>query len=230
MAVDKFSNVYMNDMSNYRAMLWRKNASTGIRAVGTGINGNTSSTIGTTIGIAVDSQGNIYISDQHNNRIMMWTPNATNGTCLASNGVRGNSSQNLNDPYGIYIDQLRLHLYICDRANHRIQRYTIGVSGNGTTVAGGNGAGSVSDQLNSSHAVCVSKKTGAIYLADLLNHRIQRWGVDATSGVTIAGVTGVSGTAANLLSYPAGVALSLNETFVYVSDNNNHRVQRFELI
>jgi DNA-binding beta-propeller fold protein YncE len=113
--------------------------------------------------------------------------------------------------------------------NHRIQRYELGVSANGTTVAGGHGQGSGSNQLNGPYGVCVSKRTGDIYVADTNNNRIQRWSPGATTGVTIIGITGVSGTNSTLLNGPTNVALSTNETFLYVSDCINNRVQRFEL-
>jgi DNA-binding beta-propeller fold protein YncE len=161
---------------------------------------------------------------------MKWKQNATNGTLIAGTGGSGNSSQQLSWPFGLYLDELNSYLYIADMGNHRIQRYYLGVITNVTTVAGGNGYGSGNHQLNRPYGVCVSKKTGAIYIADTSNNRIQRWSPGATSGVTIAGIVGTSGTDSTLLNAPAAVALSPNETFLYVSDNYNNRVQRFELI
>jgi hypothetical protein len=58
----------------------------------------------------------------------------------------------------------------------------------------------------------------------------QRWSPGATSGVTIAGTSGLSGASATLLNGPSEVILSLNETYMYVSDAMNNRVQRFQLI
>jgi DNA-binding beta-propeller fold protein YncE len=109
------------------------------------------------------------------------------------------------------------------------QRYQLGITTNGTTIAGGNGIGSGSDQLNQPYGVCVSSKTGDIYIADNQNHRIQRWSPGAITGVTIIGITGVNGISATMLYSPSSVALSKNETYLYVSDMDNHRVQRFNL-
>jgi DNA-binding beta-propeller fold protein YncE len=58
----------------------------------------------------------------------------------------------------------------------------------------------------------------------------QRWNAGATSGVTIAGITGSSGTSATLFNGPRTVLLNPNETYMYVSDMNNNRVQRFTLL
>jgi sugar lactone lactonase YvrE len=228
--VDESSNIYVADDYNCRVMLWRHNSSSGVIVAGTGSCSNTTSTFFYSTGLAIDLQKTIYLSDQNNNRVMKWKQNATYGTLIAGTGVRGNSSQQLSCPYGLYLDELNSYLYIADACNHRIQRYYLGVTTNVTTVAGGNGQGSGNHQLNGSKGVCVSKKTGAIYIADTDNQRVQRWSPGATSGVTIAGIVGTSGTDPTLLNTPMAVALSPNETFLYVSDINNNRVQRFQLI
>lgn len=68
-----------------------------------------------------------------------------------------------------------------------------------------------------------------LYIADSFNHRIQRWNPGATSGVTVAGSTGLSGASATLLNRPFDIILSSNETYFYVVDRDNHRIQRFDI-
>jgi sugar lactone lactonase YvrE len=98
-------------------------------------------------------------------------------------------------------------------------------------VAGGNGAGSASNQLNHPNYIRLSNKTGAMYIVDYGNNRIQRWQQGATSGVTIAGNPyGHAGSNATMLSYPIGLAINANETQMYVTDATNSRIQRFQLI
>ncbi|CAF4279615.1 unnamed protein product, partial [Adineta steineri] len=126
------------------------------------------------------------------------------------------------------------YLYIADCNNHRIQKWKLPKNGStpltaGITVAGGNGAGSAANQLDSPYGVYVSKKTGTIYVADTNNHRIQRWAVGASYGTTLAGINGSGGVGMDQLNLPAGVALDPNETYIYVADQANHRVQRFTL-
>ena len=85
--------------------------------------------------------------------------------------------------------------------------------------------------LNGPQGIWVSKKTGAIYVVDTNNHRIQRWQQAATDGVTLAGDSnGNPGNTVNHLRYPVNLALNANETHMYVVDQSNNRVQRFQLI
>ncbi|CAF4217010.1 unnamed protein product, partial [Adineta steineri] len=173
-------------------MLWHMNSSSGIRIAGSGSYGTSSSTLSYAGGIVVDSLGNLYICDAYNHRVMKWLANATSGILIAGTGVAGSSSQQLNMPYTLYLDESNAYLYIADGFNHRIQRYDLRYSMNVTTVAGGNGPGTGSHQLNTPVGVYLSKKTGAIYIADSNNHRIQRWIPRATQGVTIGGLAGLS--------------------------------------
>ncbi|CAF1233147.1 unnamed protein product [Adineta ricciae] len=219
--VDNASNIYVSDTLNGRVMLWLNGSSSGFSATGA------TRIAGRTIGLAVDSQKNVYVAETDNHRVTKWTPNATTGIVVAGASTVGTDNQHLAYPFGLFLDELHSYLYVADYGNNRIQRFTLGGSLNGTTVAGGSGQGSNDSQLYFPQAVCVSKNTGAIYVADTYNNRVVRWSSGATKGVTLVGVPGTSAT---LLSGPGHVALSRNETFLYVADVNNNRIQRFELI
>ncbi|UJR24206.1 hypothetical protein I4U23_027172 [Adineta vaga] len=214
-SIDANLNLYINDQSNHRVMLWYNGATSGIVVAGNSSSGATLSTLNTPIGLAVDSQKNIYISDSRNHRVVQWTSTSIAGTIIAGiTNIWGRNNTLLNTPAGLYFDEDNSYLYIADRRNFRIQRYSLGNTLHGTTVAGGNGAGLNDISLDTSYGVCISKNTGNIYIADTANHRIQRWSPGATSGVTIVGVTGISGNNATLLNGPKNVALSLNETYL----------------
>ncbi|CAF1479472.1 unnamed protein product [Adineta ricciae] len=227
-AVDASENVYIYDDLNYRVMLWRANATNGTRVAGTGTNGSTNENLSSGMGLTRDSLGNLYVSDKGNHRIMKWTPNATVGTLFAGTGRAGNAANMLRYPYGLFLDENNSYLYVTDSGNARIQRFNLSNGTIGTTVAGGYGIGLNSSQLYNPYDVCVSK-SGDIYIADKSNHRIQLWKVGATTGITIIGMTGITGTNATLLYGPSNVLLSANESFLYVSDNDNNRVQRYKL-
>lgn len=185
------------------------------------------------MGIAIDRLQNLYVADFGNHRVMRWAPNATSGVVIVGVGSPSSSSMGLNWPAGIFLDENHSLLYVADYGNNRIQVYNLNATPpyNGITVAGGNGEGSGSYQLRSPFHVWVSKKTRAIYIADLFNNRIQRWSPGASSGVTVAGnLLGQSGSSRTMLNAPNSIVINNDETRLYVSDRHNRRVQRFDLI
>jgi len=95
----------------------------------------------------------------------------------------------------------------------------------GVTVAGGNGNGNGANQLGYPSGVFVDA-TGAAYIVDNNNHRVQKWAVGATAGITVAGGNG-SGSAANQLKEPYGGLHVDGDGAVYVVDNSNHRIQKW---
>ena len=223
--------VYVADNSNQRVQLWSVNAT-----VGRTVAGGSTAILGRPTGVRLDSQGNLYISENSpQSRILRWLPNSTNGsygTLFAGNGSAGSGAQLLNSPRHLDIDINNQYIYVADYGNHRIQRFSItNINSTGVTVAGGNGSGTGPTQLKSPRSVCISKKTGALYIADTLNHRVQRWTIDGTQGFTIAGdPASTSGVTADKLFNPAGVALNAEETYLFVADQGNNRVQRFHLL
>ncbi|CAF0967923.1 unnamed protein product [Adineta steineri] len=215
--VDNSENVYVADRNLYRATRWPPNITVGVTqgaiiSTGVGI-----------WGIAFDQHGNLYTALFDTHVIVL-----NNVTIIGGQyNISGNSSTKLNNPRGIFFDNNSSSLFVCDSANHRIQRFRIN-STVGVTVAGGNGPGSDSNQLNYPNAVWVSSKTGFMYIADSNNNRIQRWKINDTQAVTVAGA-GIAGNLSTMFNSPVGVALNANETFLYVSDQNNNRIQRFDL-
>ncbi|CAF4188814.1 unnamed protein product, partial [Adineta steineri] len=204
--LDASMNMYINDDQNSRVMFWKNNATTGSIVAGNGTYGTTTNTLGNGIGLAVDLKGNIYAADNSNSRVMKWAPNATVGTVFIG-------STQINQPYGLFLDENNTYIYVTDYGNNRIQRYHLSNATVGTTVAAGYGSGTNSSQLNQPYAACVSR-AGDIYIADKLNHRVQLWRAGATTGITIIGVTGVTGTNATMLHGPAQVMLSPDESFL----------------
>jgi NHL repeat len=96
----------------------------------------------------------------------------------------------------------------------------------GVTVAGVTGvAGSAANQLNQPWNLFVDSAQN-LYIADSVNHRIQFWRAGASSGTTIAGVSGSAGSSATQLNTPNDVFVDANGNF-YVADHWNSRIQFF---
>lgn len=82
-------------------------------------------------------------------------------------------------------------MYIADYKNNRVQKYLLG-SLFGETVAGqkSGSSGSGPTLLSAPYDV-QSDQDSNIYVPDTNNHRIQLWNYRSTTGITIAGTTGI---------------------------------------
>ncbi|CAF1430910.1 unnamed protein product [Adineta steineri] len=183
------------------------------------------------IGVVVDQSGNIYASLPTCYIIVKWVPNSTTGILVAGNpGHSGTNSNSLDWPRFMHLDEVRGALYVADSDNNRIQKFIIGGNGTGITVAGGNGQGSHLNQFSIPTGVWMTRNGQTLYIADSGNNRVMRWNIGDTQGSVVAGsASGVAGSTNKLLSYPGDVALDPTETYLYVSDYYNNRVQRFVL-
>ena len=223
LCVDVSLNIYVVDSLNYRVMLWLQNAVVGIKVAGTGLLGNTPSSFSIAVGLFVDSKGYIYLSDSANHRILRWAPNTTNAVLVAGTGSAGHAKEELDTPSGIDVDEANGYLYVADTNNHRIQRFPLNDPTKGKTVAGDGKQGSKSKQLDSPYAVCVSAVTGAIYITDFGNHRIQRWDASSDKGVTVM----TDSNAIVPLQSPTDIKLDPSDQYLLVSETSANRVWRF---
>lgn len=94
-------------------------------------------------------------------------------------------------------------------------------------MAGGAGAGSSSQQLNSPWGVYVDN-SNSLYIADRSNHRIQLWVSGAAVGNTIAGQSGISGSWSYQFNLPTSIMFD-QYGFMYVLDSGNSRIQKWTI-
>jgi sugar lactone lactonase YvrE len=73
----------------------------------------------------------------------------------------------------VYIDDDQ-NIYVADNKNHRIVEWKSDAT-NGRIVAGGNGQGNRSDQLNEPTKMIVDKKNDSLIICDRGNRRVVRW-------------------------------------------------------
>jgi sugar lactone lactonase YvrE len=144
---------------------------------------------------------------------------------VAGGNALGNGANELYNPVSAHFDAAG-NLYVCDLGNDRVQMFPPNSTSatNGTTVAGGNGAGSAANQLNNPYNEFIDS-VGDIYIADYENNRVQEWLSGADSGITVAGGNG-AGTGKNQLSGPAGVFVDRSGN-IYVADEVSNRIQKF---
>jgi len=226
---NRTSNIYIGVMYDNLVYIWPTNKT--IPPNGISYSNCSANWLYNPTGVVVDSVGNVYIASYSCNWVQKWAPNATSSTIVAgsSSAVGGSSSQLLYIPYGLALDESNSYLYVADRLNNRIQRFALG-SSTGVTVAGGLTTGTGANQLNHPTTIYISKIDGSLYIVDNGNSRIQKWAINATSGITVAGNPyGISGTTPYLLNHPYSFAFDSTETYLYVSDSSNNRIQRFTL-
>jgi sugar lactone lactonase YvrE len=68
--------------------------------------------------------------------------------------------------------------------------------------------------------------SNTLYVADTGNHRIQKWLPGATSGITVAGQSGVPGNGLNQLNSPTTLIVDTSGN-MFISDNRNNRIMRW---
>lgn len=93
-------------------------------------------------------------------------------------------------------------------------------------VVAGTAEGNDADELKNPTCLYVDDNDD-VYICDFANNRIQKWSPCETSGETVAGSSsGGAGSTSILLDEPEDLVFDRNG-FMYVADNENHRVQRF---
>ncbi|OIN60567.1 NHL repeat-containing protein [Arsenicibacter rosenii] len=240
-ALDGSNNIYIADYENHRIQKFAPNSvggDNGITVAGTGTSGYSPEKLNRPYGLTVDGGGYLYIADAQNHRIQKFNPNSVggdNGVTIAGMTISGlpsfgSAPDRLYYPLGVAVDGSG-NVYIADANNYRIQKFPPNSVGgdNGATVAGITiSAGPASNQLDTPLGVFVDG-AGFIYVSDWYNHRIQKFppnSTEGTPGITVGGTSGVSGSSANQLDRPSGLAVDAMGS-VYVADQNNHRVQKF---
>ena len=244
---DSNDNMYIADPGNARVQFWSNGASSGDTIAGVtgkiecsslmtnhgdddrhvGSRRSSSSQLNGPYGLARDTvTETIYIGESSNHRIIRYLANATSGTVVAGRNGSGTARNQLFGPHGIYFDRLTNSFYIANAAANNVVKWTIG-DDQWTLVAGSADgvAGNTSTLLKYPTDVTLDA-TGNVCVADRLNNRIQLFPRGQFEGITLAGVTGVTGNASNLLYRPHSITFD-SQFNLYVSDMWNHRIQLF---
>ncbi|CAM4982618.1 unnamed protein product [Rotaria socialis] len=214
--VDGDQTVVIADYWNHRIMQWKNGDTTNGQVVAGG-NGEGKGLhqlqypTDVLIGKEADS---LIICDRMNERVVQWSrlSGTTQGEILIDNI----------DCFGLAMDEHR-YLYVSDYVKHEVRRYQLGEK-NGTLVAGGNGKGNDTNQLNEPAYLFVDRKQ-TVYVSDHYNHRVMKWNKGAKEGIVAAGGQG-EGSALTQLKNPNGIFVDTLGT-LYVADTYNHRVMRW---
>lgn len=70
--------------------------------------------------------GDVYIADSGNHRIQLWRKGASTGvTAVGLTGITGTILSRLNFPTCVYLNRNETFMYVCDRGNHRILKFSL---------------------------------------------------------------------------------------------------------
>ena len=224
--VDENDTLYIADTGNNRVVVMRMNATNISMVLGTGY-GSGLTQFDQPRDVFVTRTA-IYILDSRNYRVQTY---AKNGTFIATVAGMTDSSGNVNtmnkigNAYSLFVDSDD-YLYVSDSDNHRVLRFPPNSTNgtNGVIVAGTGTVGSGPNQLYNPRGIYVDN-TRTLYIADMSNHRIQKWAYGACYGITVAG-TGSAGTSLDRLNNPSAVSVDANG-YLYIVDQNNHRILRW---
>ncbi|CAF3658723.1 unnamed protein product [Adineta steineri] len=226
--VDNNSNIYVADTGNYRVLQFRVNSTTGILRIngssGTGLN-----QFSTMTDMGMDANGNIYVLDGTLARVTKWTPGSASGILVAGGGpfidYFDGHMDSMGQPGGMFIEPQSMLIWIADTNNSRIVKWVN--SSTALTVCGS--YGSNSSQFISPKGLFVdTAANNTLYVVDSGNHRVQMWLPGATSGKTVAGITGYYGTGLNQLWNPLAIVVDSNQN-MYIADVTNARILQWKV-
>ncbi|CAF1450144.1 unnamed protein product [Adineta steineri] len=215
--VDKKNDCFIiSDYGNKRVVRWPRR------------NGTSGETIILNIAcwdLVLDNDDYLYVSDISKHEVTRWKIGDRHGTLVAGGNGNGNRLDQLNRPYYIFVDQDH-SVYVSDCENHRVMKWLKGAK-EGIVVAGRQGEGNSLTQLSRPYGIIVDQ-LGTIYVADCGNHRIMRYLDGTTKGNVIIGENNGQREQASQLSHPVDVSFD-QQGNLYVADNDNYRVQKFEI-
>ena len=183
-------------------------------------------------GIAVDAgAGAVYVTDNHNriekfdtsgNFVSAWGWGVIDGSaayqiCTSGchEGIAGSGSGQLNAPLGIATDGV--NVYVADLNNKRIQKFDLdGARVAEWAIPGGQRPERIAVEAGK---VYVTSRSATVWRFDTSGTPDNSWDGD--------GVTGSQGSGAGQLDFPEGI--TADATGVYVADNKNQRVTKFDL-
>jgi sugar lactone lactonase YvrE len=107
--------------------------------------------------------------------------------------------------------------------NNRVIQWVEGQT-TGTLLYGGNGQGSNANQLNYPHDIG-SDSSGAIYVLDSGNYRVQKYSDSSGNGTTVVGGNG-NGSGLNQIGFSMGFHVTVSGE-IYIADRNNQRIVKW---
>ena len=138
-----------------------------------------------------DDNQSIVIADSWNDRIVEWKMGANNGKVIAGGRGQGDRLDQLNCPIDVLIDKETNSLFIADRGNRRVLRW----SRRQDTTQG--------EVIVDNIACCglAVDHQRYLYVSDTDKHEVRRYTIGDKNGIVVAGGNG-EGNQLNQLNWP----------------------------
>lgn len=121
-------------------------------------------------------------------------------------------------------------LYVSDIGNYRVLAFPLSTregSPDGLTIVGRYGEGSAINQITNVYYMAIDRISESLYLSDSGNDRILKLNLTDNTLQLIAG-TGIYGSDNVSLNFPLGITINETTGSLYVTDSQNHRIQKFD--
>lgn len=200
--------------------------------------------IGDPFGVEIGPDGALYVTEVRNHRVRRLDLKSNELTTVAGCGRRGYSGDGgpaleaeLNEPYEVRFDYDG-NMYFVEMKNHVLRRVDVKtkiittVAGVGRPGFGGDGGAATKAMLRQPHSIALDER-GALYVADIGNHRIRR--IDPKTGIieSIAGngepTAPSDGQVAQGIPILGPRALCIDGDTLWIALREGHSVWRMDL-
>ncbi|CAF1509914.1 unnamed protein product [Adineta steineri] len=189
------------------------------------ITSSTSSSSSSTTSSSTTSSSATSSSTTSSSTTSFLDPCMSNGSRWNTTGITILSAPTTGRLIGMFFDSLDT-LYIADQTNYTVWK----LLKNTTTpivIAGTLGTpGATATTLYYPQSVYVDSNK-ILYVSDNNNHRVQKYINESTNGITMIGVTNISGATLYQLNSPRYLTFDSTDTYMYVADSGNHRIMRY---
>ena len=168
---------------------WSQN---GVTVAGGNDDGNALNQLYYPHGLDIDDDNqSIVIADSGNHRIVEWKMGATHGKVIAGGRGQGNRLDQLNDPTDVLIGKETNRLFIVDRFNRRVLRWSrCQETTQGEVIV---------DNVECAGLAIDHQRY--LYVSDTAQHEVRRYTIGDKNGIVVAGGNG-RGNQLNQLDWP----------------------------
>ena len=174
-------------------------------------------------GLAFDHhRGLLLVTDTHNNRVQVFSCDDDDGSFVSKFGEEGHQPRQLQFPYGLAIDHDHDRILVTDRANDRVQSWSLSDQSFLSCIGHRGHRGSGDLEFNCPRGIAIDKHHHRIIIVDSNNHRLVFL---SSIDLSFLFSVGQLGSQPGEFCYPSNVVIDDDRHRIIVADSLNNRVQ-----